>query len=138
MKKLMMLVMIGCAWASLAVAEDKAAGEKTSKTVKTKAGAEFALTLESNRTTGYQWELDKPLDESKVKLVRNEYKKPETAGVPGAGGKEVWTFKAVAEGKTTITMKYARSWEKDQEPAKRAKFKIVIGGEDEAGKAVKD
>ena len=130
MKNLIITTVLCCIWVVHAIAEDKTMSDKSSKPIKAKAGTEFSLTLESNRTTGYQWQLDKPLDESVVKLVRNEYKSPEAAGVVGAGGKEVWTFKAVAEGKTVIVMKYVRPWEKDQAPAKRAKFELRITGDD--------
>jgi predicted secreted protein len=44
----------------------------------------------------------------------------------GAPGKEVWTFKAVKSGKTTINFKYVRPWEKDKAPTKTTSFQVVI------------
>lgn len=125
MKKLIITAMICCIGLGLALAKDKAA-----KPIDAKTGNEFSITLDSNPTTGYRWQLAKPLDESLVKLVGNEYQEPESSGAVGAGGKEIWTFKAVAEGKTAIAMKYVRSWEKNQPPAKRAKFEVVIRKDD--------
>ena len=40
---------------------------------------------------------------------------PETEMV-GAGGKEVWTFKGVRPGETTVELEYVRPWEAGVEP----------------------
>jgi inhibitor of cysteine peptidase len=44
----------------------------------------------------------------------------------GAGGTELWTFKAVGAGKTTIALNYARPWEKDIPPAKSETFTVDV------------
>jgi predicted secreted protein len=93
--------------------------------IETAPDREFTLTLESNRTTGYQWQLAKPPDEKIIRLIRNEYRIPKTRLV-GAGGKEVWTFKAVGKGKTEIFLKYVRPWEKNVPPVREAVFVIVV------------
>jgi len=89
------------------------------------SGQQFALTLESNRTTGYQWQLAEPLDGAIVTLVGTEYATPE-ARLPGAAGREIWTFQAVGQGKTMISLEYVRPWEKDVPPAKTADFLVVV------------
>jgi predicted secreted protein len=91
----------------------------------TAPGREFTLTLESNRTTGYQWQPAKLPNEKILRLIRNEYRVPKTRLV-GAGGKEVWTFKAVGKGKTEIFLKYVRPWEKNVPPVREAVFVIVV------------
>ena len=48
-------------------------------------------------TTGYSWRLAEPLDKNLVQLVGSKYIKPEKA-MPGAPGKEEWTFKASGAG----------------------------------------
>ncbi len=88
-------------------------------------GKQFSVSLESNPTTGYHWELSNSLDENVVKLVGNAYQGPETK-LLGAGGKEIWTFKAVGKGEATIKMKYARPWEEDTPPDKTADFAITV------------
>ncbi|MDY0039216.1 MAG: protease inhibitor I42 family protein [Desulforhabdus sp.] len=88
-------------------------------------GEEFAITLQSNPTTGYRWELAAPLEEEVVKLVGNVYQSPETKLI-GAGGQEVWTFKAVGQGEIIIQMKYVRPWEKDIPPVQTKQFKVVV------------
>jgi inhibitor of cysteine peptidase len=104
-----------------------AASAQDSKPITVKTGQEFTITLVSNPTTGYRWDLDKPIDGKLVQLVTNDYVRPNTTLI-GAGGKQVWTFKAVAEGKTQIDLKYFRSWEKDVEPVQKTNFVVVISG----------
>jgi predicted secreted protein len=134
--------MFGGACAALLAVHSASAAEDPAKVVETSVGKEFTIELESNRTTGYGWQLQKPLDESLVKAVKNEYlTTPRPAGeVPmaGAGGKEVWTFKAVRAGKTAIDFKYVRPWEADKPPAKTASFRVVIKGAAAAGTPAPD
>jgi inhibitor of cysteine peptidase len=89
-------------------------------------GDEFAITLDSNATTGYEWQLADTLDESTLELVGSEYTIPNDEGLVGAGGIEVWTFKAVGAGETTVPMKYVRPWEEDVAPAKERTFDVTV------------
>jgi inhibitor of cysteine peptidase len=88
-------------------------------------GQEFNITLASNATTGYRWELTALPDEAVVKLVTNAYKSPETRAL-GAGGQEIWTFRAVGLGRTVINLKYVRPWEKNVAPVKTASFAVDV------------
>jgi inhibitor of cysteine peptidase len=96
-----------------------------SKPIEVKIGQEFLITLDSNMTTGYQWQLVKPPDIGIVELLNNEYRAPRNK-IIGAGGQEIWSFKAVAPGKTIISMKYVRPWEKDVPPVKNVQFQIIV------------
>jgi inhibitor of cysteine peptidase len=93
--------------------------------VTVKAGKEFSLVLDSNRTTGYGWSLDGSVDKSVVKLMGSDYRQPSTKLV-GAGGSERFTFRAVGKGKAVVFLRYARPWEKGVEPVRRAAFVIVV------------
>jgi predicted secreted protein len=128
MKKYILTVLLCIVFGHQAVAEDKNAGENTPELINAKTGTEFSLTLESNRTTGYRWLIDGTLDEKLVKIVQSNYVGPKgkPADLIGAGGKEVWIFSTLAEGKTTILFKYVQPWVKVQKPAKRASFEIMI------------
>jgi len=95
------------------------------KNIEVKAGQRFIIRLDANPTTGYQWQLVQPLDPNILELVSSEYRPTETKLV-GAGGKEVWTFKAVGAGKAKLSLKYVRPWEKDAKPAEREDFIIVV------------
>lgn len=94
--------------------------------ITTQTDKEFTVTIESNPTTGYRWQLAKPLDEKVVKLVASRYDSPGRNGLVGTGGREAWTFKATGKGKTTIEMKYVRSWEKNQPPARVATYSVEV------------
>ena len=50
---------------------------------------------------------------------------PETEMV-GAGGQEVWTFKAIEPGETTIDMEYVRPWETGIEPVVVKSFGVTV------------
>ncbi|MFC2007351.1 protease inhibitor I42 family protein [Chloroflexota bacterium] len=71
----------------------------------------LTVTLCSNPTTGFKWELTENTDEMVLEYKSNEYLPPEATGAVGAGGKEIWTFKPLKHGESTISMKYGRSWE---------------------------
>lgn len=75
------------------------------------AGKNFMIELKSNPTTGYKWQLAEPLNERIVKLVSSDYLAPNT-NLVGAGGKEIWIFKAVKKGEAKIILDYLRPWEK--------------------------
>jgi predicted secreted protein len=95
------------------------------KPVKVTVGRKFFIVLQSNRTTGYRWEISSAGNAAVVKSVGAEYTPPDTKLV-GAGGKEIWTFEAVGKGITEISLKYVRPWEKDVPPAKSVTFKLNV------------
>ena len=90
-----------------------------------KVGEIFELGLESNPTTGYQWQLAQPLNEDIVMLINSEYFPPEGELV-GAGGKEIWTFETVGPGTVEISFKYIRPWEVDVPVEKEQSFVIIV------------
>lgn len=105
------------------------AGETTysdpAKTIDAELCKDFTITLESNKTTGFGWDIATPIDENIVKFISCEYIAADT-GLIGSGGKEIWSFRAVCPGKTSIAFKYIRPWEKDVPPAKDLTFTIAI------------
>lgn len=82
-------------------------------TIDTDANGEFAIliALDSNPTTGYSWEAS--YDETRLELVEETYELGEYAeqGLIGAGGTELFRFKALKSGEAQITMEYKRPWE---------------------------
>ncbi|MEI6832327.1 MAG: protease inhibitor I42 family protein, partial [Candidatus Omnitrophota bacterium] len=89
-----------------------AAELKQAKVIKVQLGQNFTITLEANKTTGYEWQLANPLDESMVQLISSEYLTRKTK-LLGVGGKQVWVLKALKTGKMTISFKYIRPREKE-------------------------
>lgn len=71
---------------------------------------EFIIALDSNPTTGYDWE--ESYDDSMLSLVDDRYEPDEKAeGLVGAGGTQYFQFKALKAGQTEITLVYKRPWE---------------------------
>ena len=99
--------------------------EQISGVIETKVGDTFMITLGSNGTTGYEWQIAEPINKSLLEFKGSKYIAPETKLV-GAPGKEEWTFKAIAAGKAGVLFKYVRPWEKDVKPVKVGGFIIVI------------
>lgn len=96
-----------------------------SSEVKTKGDHEIVATLASNPTTGYRWQLMKPLAESTVKLISHVYNPPQT-GLVGAGGQEIWIFRTVGGGETNIELGYLRPWEKGVAPVSIRTIRLKV------------
>jgi inhibitor of cysteine peptidase len=89
-------------------------------------GDDFTVTLESNATTGFAWQLETALPENVVRLVRDVYVEPDTDLV-GAAGRQELTFEGVGDGSTFIQLWYIRSFDDPPEPADRAQFEVIVG-----------
>ncbi len=129
MKKVIMAVITMILYTGLVMAQEQPDAvpvfSDPAKNIEVKTGQEFVIELDANRTTGYQWQLSGPLDNSILKQLGSEYRASKT-GLVGAGGKEIWKFKAAGQGKTTIAMKYIRPWEKNIPPVRELEFRLLI------------
>ena len=83
------------------------------------------VTLESNPTTGFRWELTRNTNEAALELVDHKFEASKTT-LLGAGGKEVWTFKTLKKGKSTIYMEYSRPWEQGVKAAETFVLTVVV------------
>lgn len=88
-------------------------------------GNTLVIILESNKSTGYEWQLAEPIDTNMIEFVESKYEASDTNSM-GSSGKEKWTFKASGAGETKVSFKYLRPWEKDVSPAKEAVFNVII------------
>ena len=93
--------------------------QSISKEIEVAVGSSFTVTLCSNPSTGFQWGAAKindqtVLEEASRKFVSPESKEPPP---PGTAGQEVWTFKALKAGKSTILIEYSRPWEGGEKAA---------------------
>lgn len=82
------------------------------QTIEVNADNQFdiVIALESNPTTGYSWEAS--YDQTQLELVDQSYEPDENSeGLVGAGGTDIFRFKALKSGEAQITMSYKRSWE---------------------------
>jgi inhibitor of cysteine peptidase len=83
-----------------------------SKQLAVDAGNTFTVTLCSNATTGFKWSESAQIsDPTVVQQTAHEFVSPQNTGLVGAPGNEVWTFKALKKGTSTINMEYGRPWE---------------------------
>ena len=82
------------------------------QTIDASVNQEFIIAVDSNPTTGYDWE--ESYDSDMLSLTDDRYEPDEkAAGLVGAGGTQYFRFKALKAGQTEITVTYKRSWETD-------------------------
>jgi len=96
------------------------------KEITLKPGEILTVTLESNPTTGYSWQVME-IDEAILSQDGEpQYKQsPGTEGLTGAGGAETFHFKAVSSGKTRLEFGYMRPWESVQ-PAETFSIQVIV------------
>jgi len=96
--------------------------------IELKKGQTLVFTLESNPTTGYQWEVIE-YDESILQLKGEvEFKSFDTRNPPpsGKGGTETFRFDAQSTGKVILKLVYHRPWEKEVEPLKTFTLHVLV------------
>ena len=96
-------------------------------TIEASAGREFKIIIESNPTTGYHWEiLPDSLDENIVEFVSTEYESTSAPGMLGGGGVDIWTFKGINPGETSIMLGYYPPSNRPTEPEETETFRVSI------------
>lgn len=75
--------------------------------IETRVGEPFSITLTTNPSTGYSWEIDAPID--RLEILEREY--VHSSHLIGAGGQETIRFRARSVGEATIVCRYRRPWE---------------------------
>ena len=95
--------------------------------VELELGKLLVVTLESNPSTGYRWEQIENNESILKQFGQAEFKPSETSDPPlvGAGGWEIFRFKAVSAGQMTLELVYHRSWE-DAEPLKTFSIQVIV------------
>ncbi len=88
----------------------------------------LVVTLESNPTTGYRWEQAETQESILEQMGEAEFKPSETGEPPlvGAGGWEIFRFKAISAGRMTLQLVYHRPWEEGVEPVKTFSIQVVV------------
>ncbi|MBA7665019.1 hypothetical protein ES703_73085 [subsurface metagenome] len=96
--------------------------------VELEEGQILVVTLESNPTTGYRWEQAENQESILEQMGEAEFKPSETGEPPlvGAGGWEIFRFKAISAGQITLQLVYHRSWEEGVEPLKTFSLQVVV------------
>ena len=84
-----------------------------SQEVKVLVDGSLTITLYSCPSEGRQWSEAQISDQTVVQETGHKYVSPqsEPPPPPGTPGQEVWTFKALKKGMSTISMEYTHPWE---------------------------
>jgi inhibitor of cysteine peptidase len=102
--------------------------EDHGRQVQVDSGQVIVLTLESNPSTGYRWEV---VDADNAVLqqvgeaeftIASELDPPP----PGTGGVEEFRFEAIGAGETTLKLVYHRPWEEGVEPLETFAVEVVV------------
>jgi predicted secreted protein len=105
---LLMVLTAACSGAAEAGSSIDLTSADSGRTIRIRPSDELVVSLESNASTGFSWMLDVKPNGDVLALVDSRYVAPETALV-GAGGTEVWTFRAAGHGTTRFELTYRRS-----------------------------
>ena len=86
----------------------------------------IAVSLPSNRTTGYGWVERTPAEPVLERDEEPTYAQDAaSAKRVGGGGIETWRFRATKVGRQTLRLEYVRPWETNVAPAKVINFQVV-------------
>ncbi|MFW6162033.1 MAG: protease inhibitor I42 family protein [Planctomycetota bacterium] len=103
-------------------------GPKASgKTLKVAQGKTLVVRLPGNATTGYRWSVKQLKGDALEQQGTVIYKPKKTEGRRvGSGGTFLAVFRAAKAGKATLTMAYARPWEKKTPPIKTFTLTVAV------------
>jgi inhibitor of cysteine peptidase len=100
-----------------------------SQEVEVPADGSLTVTLCSNPSTGFQWSESAQIsDHTVLEQVDHKFVSPkrEPPPPPGTPGQEVWTFKALKQGTSTVSMEYSRPWEGGEKGAWTFVLAVVV------------
>lgn len=121
------LVLFGCSPDGASAPGVVSVDESSSgKQVEIAGGGTLTVTLESNVTTGFKWELKSIDSPSVLQSKGGTYNAPEDTGMTGVGGEEVWTFTALEPGTSSLSMEYSRPWEGGTRAEKTFDLSVVV------------
>jgi len=90
-------------------------------------GQILVVTLESNPSTGYRWEVVEDPNSILEQVGEVEFVPSEQdEEIVGAGGWEIFRFKGVSTGQEILKLVYHRSWETDVEPVNTFSIEVVV------------
>lgn len=86
----------------------------------------LVVSLCANPSTGYQWGDVKISDDSIISQTEHNYVSPESAGVVGASGKDVWSFNSKSRGASTLIFEYSRPWEGGEQNEWTFELSVIV------------
>lgn len=103
--------------------EPEAAYGDDAHPVQLTVGERFTIRLESNITTGHEWQLTVP---DELTLIEDEYEEPADSDVVGQGGAQRFVIEATAPGSATVELVYRQPFDPDANPADSRTFHVEI------------
>ena len=89
-------------------------------------GQILTVSLESNPTTGYIWQVARYDNAILRQLGEAEFKQGGEEGLVGAGGIETFRFESVQAGETSLELEYVRPWEEGVAPERLFAIQVVV------------
>jgi len=88
--------------------------DDTINVIEVNLGDSFEIELPSHPGTGFTWQIKEEIDDSYLKLVKQEYREigDESLDIPGM---DIFEFKVLKKGETKLVLWYIRLWKKDNE-----------------------
>ena len=81
------------------------------KNIEVTAGSDFTITVRTSRSPELHWELSEALETNIVDYVWKDHIPDDPSNPTNSSGKDVWRFKAVGPGTTTIVLGYYKNME---------------------------
>jgi len=95
------------------------------KPVALKVGESLAITLDSNPSTGYSWQLS-TMKRGILQQQGEPQYTPPAQPLPGAGGQHTFQFAAVGAGHTTLTLVYKQPFDRKAAPAETFSIQVTV------------
>lgn len=108
--------------------EVEVGGQDNGGQVALKQGQVLVVSLESNPTTGYSWEVAE-IDDAVLKQKGEvEYQQADAGDPPkvGVGGVETFRFEAQGAGTASLKLVYHRPWEEGVEPLETYTLEVTV------------
>ena len=102
------------------------AAEPAATPVELTVGQSATVTLPGNPTTGFMWSVAKSADVVQVEVDLAPVAPRSGPPLCGSPRASVVTFTGLKAGQGTVTLIYARPWEKDTPPAQKRIFTVTV------------
>ncbi len=96
------------------------------RAVELSQGDKLVLHLESNPSTGYQWQVE-AMSGDLLDWVEGPSFVPSAPNLVGSGGTSSFGFIALRKGRASLRMVYRRPWEEGKPPIRTISLRIRIG-----------
>lgn len=89
-------------------------------------GQSVLITLRSNPTTGFRWQVQDAAPGVLRSLGPEVYSNPEDSGLVGSAGQSSWRFEATNPGGGRLLLVYRQPWEPNVAPAQTFECQVTV------------